>query len=83
MDRIAVYNSTYTKTVYKCELQLQLYFEGSTCFCTFLSLVVGNMHLLYQGKTGRAWNISQVKEIKESVEILFWSYSVVSIAAQT
>lgn len=34
-------------------------------------------------KTGRAWNISQSKEIRESVEILFWSYSVVSFAAQT
>lgn len=45
--------------------------------------LVSNVHLLYQKETGRAWNRSHSKEITESVEILFWSYSVVSFAAQT
>lgn len=68
-----LYNSTNAKTIYKCELQFQLHFEGSACFYTFLTLVVTNIHLLYEGKTGRAWSISQFKEIKS--QILFWSYS--------
>lgn len=45
-------------------------------------IIVSKIHLLYQAKTGRAWNTSPSKEIRESVEILFWSYSVVSFAAQ-